>query len=156
MVRDYVRGWKPNGFRGVLYMYVCVCSHRVSGVLDNSTQRKGRESLPPQTLMSSLISCRHSTRKTRQGGKKHVLLNEQPLFWLEAFLITCRIVIAPIGIVWASNSSKLGRLLYFSNVFPRLILRMIWENITFQNKWALILKLFSVSFVKHTVLDESR
>lgn len=48
----------------------CVCSHRVSGVVDNSTQRRGKESLPPQTLMSGLISCRHSTRKTREGGKK--------------------------------------------------------------------------------------
>ena len=49
---------------------VCVCSHRMSGVVDNSTQRRGRESLPPQTLMSRLISCRHTTRKTREGGKK--------------------------------------------------------------------------------------
>lgn len=49
---------------------VRVCSHRVSGVVDNSAQRRGRESLPPQTLMSRLISCRHSTRKTKEGGKK--------------------------------------------------------------------------------------
>lgn len=99
---------------------VHVCSHRVSGVVDNSAQRRGRESLPPQTLMSRLISVVTVLERPRKGERKHVLLSGLPLFWLEAFLITCRIVIAPIGIVWASNSSKLEQLPYFSNVFSKV------------------------------------
>ncbi len=87
-----------------------------------------------------------------KGEKNHVLLNELPLFWLEASLITWGIVIVPIGIVWASDSSKFKRLPYFTNVFPGLLLRMTtvtWENITFQNKRVLIpLSLFSVIFVR--------
>lgn len=59
-----------------------MCSHHVSGVADNPAQMRGRESLPSQTLMSRLISCRHRTKRTREeeqaafvlaGGLSHYM-----------------------------------------------------------------------------------
>lgn len=143
MVRVYAKGRKQNS-----RVYAYVCSHRVSGVVDNSAQRRGRESLPCQTLMSRLISCRHSTRKTREGGGGDMF------FWMGCLCFGLRpfslnALTVPIEIVW---DSKLERLTYFSNVN---FLPM--TATTYQNKWALIpLNLLSASFVRHTAVEDSR
>lgn len=82
----------------------------MSGVAENAVLRRGRESLPSWTLMLRLISCRHSTRKTREGGCSF----ERAVFVLTRGLSHYFEITVPGEI---HTHQSLERLQNFSNVF---------------------------------------